>query len=542
MKLRLILFFISLFFSIRFEAQVIYERLYGPGYPSIEHPFELSDTSSVSFANNGSCNELSMTHIDKDGNILLQQELDFSTQNLSVRKIGFDSLMVSYRQGGPETDQFSYFNVLLWTPYESKELLHDSLSFGVWENLTNEFKALLFVPPTISYQLQDTLYARNTITQQFQALPFTEGLIQVLPVHDNLLVVPTSGDIRLLDHQLQEVLIWNNITHPIHYEEAVIIDSFVVGKHLLQPRQLFAINAYDQAVRNVDLTPYLDVIDTIQSRENFLFIKGVRNNQNHVLLFNSQFDLLINETLDVPQTGHNFSYTFYPDRVYAWAAHEIRWYDPNYRVVYPYQDASPIQYVEFSFDSLWIDSFHVFTPEMHLPASVYFTGQVSNFSDDTIRSVVIHYEQFDLFTCFPFYRHMELTGLNILPGEEGLVSFEDISYQVASNVDFFRTYYMHDANHHLEENQGDNEAEVFLLKSSTSHVDEILIYAYPNPFYDEIIGNEGVEKMELFNSSGQLVASGEFIITNVSHLSPGFYFLKAISKFGIQSTVMTKAR
>ena len=52
------------------KAQVIYERTYPDGFPSLKDAIQLSDLSTVSFANNSACYFAGWRHIGPTGNII----------------------------------------------------------------------------------------------------------------------------------------------------------------------------------------------------------------------------------------------------------------------------------------------------------------------------------------------------------------------------------------------------------------------------------------------------------------------------------------
>ncbi|MDQ3016020.1 MAG: hypothetical protein M3R25_04785, partial [Bacteroidota bacterium] len=103
--------------SDQLAAQVVYERTFDPVRPSMEHPIQLSDTSSISFSTYNDCSFGAYIHHDKNGVEIMSESLDNESQhNVRARKIGLDSILFSYRNGAFDFGDQNYFKVSLWTP------------------------------------------------------------------------------------------------------------------------------------------------------------------------------------------------------------------------------------------------------------------------------------------------------------------------------------------------------------------------------------------------------------------------------------------
>jgi hypothetical protein len=88
------------FLTSQINAQVIYERTYPNAFPSLEDAIQLSDFSTVSFANNATCYFAGWRHISPTGSIIKEGGLaGESTHSLKTKHIGVDSILVSCRVG-----------------------------------------------------------------------------------------------------------------------------------------------------------------------------------------------------------------------------------------------------------------------------------------------------------------------------------------------------------------------------------------------------------------------------------------------------------
>ncbi|MDQ3015990.1 MAG: T9SS type A sorting domain-containing protein, partial [Bacteroidota bacterium] len=407
-----------------------------------------------------------------------------------------------------------------------------------WEDYTHINDSYHYVHPLVSYRIEDTLYSNDIETQQIHQKVFQNSIVKLYPVHSNI-IVNTIGESILLDLQLQPLKIWDN-SHPINFSTSISLDSFIVGIHTVDNRLLHVVNAYTEETIDLNLASLLDKIDTLQSREDIVFVQGHLDNQVRVLQYNSKFELLSNSALDSPDENYNFSFTFYPDRVYSWRTAGQSRYKANYRVVSKYPDANPIQYIDIALDSVWIDSIFQGPPEQQSPAKVIFRANISNYSSDTIRSLIIHYEDFEV-QCFNGVYDEDLTNLLILPNSTGQIVFQDDVWQIPV-LSFIRRYYIQHANHHLDADIQNNHFDVVYISSGIAESESSRWTAFPNPFSNAISTNADTEKLILYNSSGQIVATGRSNIEGVAHLPPGTYILKAILKTGIHTIAMIKSQ
>ena len=187
---------------------------------------------------------------------------------------------------------------------------------------------------------------------------------------DHLFVIPYSGSIQILDQQLQVLGTWTNAGHPINVEKSVILDSFLVAPHFIIQDAFHVINVYTQESFDIEGLG-VDIID-MQSRNDILFVSGEDIDGVTVLQFDETFNVLSESPLDLPKPESDFSFTYYPDRVYAWRTDGLSGYQANYRVVYQYANANPVRLIDLSLDSMWVDSIYEWPPEYHSPPNYFF--------------------------------------------------------------------------------------------------------------------------------------------------------------------------
>lgn len=112
----------------------------------MEHPFQLSDTSAISFAIYNDCSFGAYIDHDKNGIEITRESLDYESQhNVRARKIGLDSILFSYRRGAFDFGDQNHFKVSPWTPAGITRLIVNELPFSFWEDHSLVYESYHYV-------------------------------------------------------------------------------------------------------------------------------------------------------------------------------------------------------------------------------------------------------------------------------------------------------------------------------------------------------------------------------------------------------------
>ena len=510
-------------------TQVIYERVFSPVYPSIEHAFQLSDLSTVSFANNSQCNSAAYLHIDKQGVKISSGGISSgSTHSLGVRPIGWDEILVWFREGPDDYDGPNYFKIGLWMHDEFVTLVRDTSLFNIWEDSEIVYEAYLFQNDKIVYRKGDSLYLVQVSTQQLLNKVAIPEFSIVHPFLDYIVVFDYVGKPVVFSIDLDEVAYWNNNQHPVSSYESMALDSFLIGIITQEDATLHVVNGLTEESFDLDLSGYLTHIEDIQVNTDGLFVKGKKDDVDYLVQLNWQFQVFNETVVDLPDIPGPFTYTYYTDRMYAWKADGLSAYRANYRISYQYPDSNPIRFVDISLDTIWVDSIYYWPPEMHLPAKLFLLARVTNHSKETVRSFTLHFESTQTIQCDPGIYYGIIEGLSILPGETEIIPVSTWSWEVAENEPFFRTYFIQHANNHLDSNWVDNYFQFSYLLSAIHPVIEINLSIWPNPFHDYLETSEDFERLRMYNSLGHVVSTGINRLDNLASLVPGTYYVQAL--------------
>ena len=524
----LVIFCILIYNPIVF-TQVIYERIFSPVYPSIEHAFQLSDYSTVSFANNTECDYAAYLHIDKQGVKISSEGISSeSTHSLGVRPIGRDEILVWFREGPNDYNGPNFFKIGLWTSGKLIELVRDTSLFSLWEDRDLIYEAYLLINNKIVYRKGDSLFVVQVSTQQLLNKIAIPEFSVVHPFLDYIVVFDYAAKPVVYSIDLDEVAYWNINQHPVSSYESMALDSFLIGIITQEDATLHVVNGLTEASFDLDLSGYFTHIEEIQVNTDGLFVKGKKGVDDYLLQLNDQFQV-INETIvDLPDLAGTFTYTYHANRMYAWKADGLSAYRANYRISYNYPDANPIRFIDISLDTIWVDSVFYWPPEMHLPAKLFLLFQVTNHSKETIHSFTVHFESTQAIQCDPGIYYGIKEGLSIPPGETEIVPVSTWSWEVAENEPFFRTYFIQHANRHLDDHIIDNHFQFTYLLSSTPPVVENALSIWPNPFHDYLETSKDVKSLRLYNSLGHVVSTGINRLDNLGSLIPGTYYVQAL--------------
>lgn len=276
-----IVFIFVFFVSTQLIGQLIYERTYRNAHPSLKEAFELSDNSTVSFANNTTCYFGAWRHISPSGDIIDEGGLPCeSTHHLRAKQIAPDSFLVSFRTGPIDFDRGNYFRVVLWTPDSMTTLVNDSIGYLFWEdregsNTPIHYEAFLLVDNHVLYQRGDTLFSKSLLTGSIDFMETFFHITHVYPVRDGLMVFSASLPPTYFNSSIEPVNTWLNLSaHHISFNTMVAMDSFIVGIDEEIPTSLHAVNAYTEHTVDVDLSGYFTQIDSIVVRGDILIATG----------------------------------------------------------------------------------------------------------------------------------------------------------------------------------------------------------------------------------------------------------------------------
>ena len=517
------------------RAQVIYERTYTFASNSIEFPVELSDTSTFSFDNENDCNGIIVRHIDQYGNELTDNWFGAEGFSSGYHWIGHDSVLIWVEHGAFDVGPDS-FKVYLWTPEQTEQLLSSGISFDFPSN--RKFGAFLYSPERLVYQKGDTLFSYNLLTSTIEETLLLEGIYSINEFEKDILVISDDDDPLVLNDHLEEITEWDpNWTLPFSIGDALVLDSFLVGTDPLQPLSIKAVNVYDESLQDIDLSAILDIVEEIQVNQYWLFVKGKSNGEEMVVQINGNLEVVDVKTLEIPAVDKEFSYSYYPERVYAWSTDGIAGYKANYRICYPYSEPSPIKYLDIELDTMWMDSVYRYAHQYYI---FYLSGVVKNLSQEVIKTYSLHHEEIPFFCGDGIYGG-SLNDVMAEPNGVDTFSIQVWTYQVGTS--FNRRFFVHHANHHLDSITANNDFLVNHLISSDEQIAGKEVIVFPNPFSDAIYIRDLPEttRLSLFNQTGQLVASDIGQLDNLGFLAPGIYFLQMTDGQSLHTTRVIKA-
>jgi hypothetical protein len=518
------------------RAQVIYERTYPHEFPSIRIPIELSDTSTFSLGTNSECNGIQSRHIDVIGNELPENILYEEGFSSGYHWIGHDSILIWVESGAHDVGPDS-FRVYVWTPNAITKILSFRLPFDL--SPERRYGAYLYTPDRLLYEKWDTLYAKNLYTDVLEDSLVISGILHIIEFEKAILVLSDVQSPLLLDDHLNILYEWDDLSSlPFNIYEAVVLDSFLVGKAGLNPTSIANVNVYDEVQQVIDLSGYFDQIQDIQSNKNTLFVKGIFNGELYVLKLNSEFSVVEISTLDMPELDKEMSFHYCPDRVYACGYDGLANYKANYRMSYKYIEPIPIKYLDIALDSMWVDSVYKYPEEHHLPAKLYFSATIRNLSSETIHAYTLHWEETPVFWCDPGVYPWPVEGRNIEPGEVDTFSFQTWSYAVAQGSTYVEKFFVQHANHHFDDDTTNNSFDLIHIVSSTDNPTPSSITVFPNPFTDVLsttLPSSGA-KLVLYDQVGRIVSKGEDRLSHLGELPVGIYFLQIQSGNAIATT------
>lgn len=527
--------FCLLFLANQVKAQVIYERTYPNGYPSIKNAFELSDSSTVSFANNSTCYFAGWRHISSTGSIIKQGGLaGESTHSLRSRQIGTNSILVSFREGPLDYPGSNYFRVVLWRPDTMTTLVLDSVHYNYWDDKSGvQYDAFLIADNHVLYQRGDTIFSKNLITGQTDFRETFFHITHVYPVLDGLMIFSAGLPPTYFNNQIEEVNTWLNIpNHPISFNDMVAMDSFIIGININMPTSLHAVNAFNENSQDIDLSAYFTLIDSLVVRGDILIASGRNGNMRYALQLDRNFDIINGTPFVAPDTIYPWVFSIYPERLYAWRIDGFSGYGADYRIAYPFLDPTPITYVDLAFEDISVDSVEYWSPpNPGAPVILKLSAYIINKSVDTLHSFTIHYQEEPSQFCDPGVYPSHFKDLNTPPGDTAVVKYSLIVWASEAEVPILRTYYVQHGNHHLDSNRIDNSFNLnYLINSAEEPVLESL-NVYPNPFTDFLRINDVSESAQLFlfDQTGRLVSSGYGQLNNLGYLPTGMYVLQVVN-------------
>lgn len=521
------IFFLSLLLLAgQVSAQVIYERTYPYQYPTIQNPIQFPDYSTFSLGDRSDCGGIGTRHIDAQGNELLDNVLAAEVFCYGYHWLGNDSVLIWAEEGALDAGRDS-FRVYVWTPDSLHKILSIDIRDVPWDQ--SGYGAYLYTPDRLVYKRFETLYSLDLTSGQIEDSLVIADINQVFEFEKSILVVSETDYPVLLNNRLDVIQIWADLSFlPFQIHEALVLDSFLVGRYQLDTLSIGAYNVYTETQQIIDLSADFDRIETIQANKNNLFVKGVSAGNNFVLQLDSTFSKVDFTFLDIPDVDKEFAYSYYPDRVYAWSFDGVANYKANYRICYLYEDANPIHYVDIGWDTIWVDSIRKHPPEWHVPASVFISGVVKNFSADTLHSLTLHLQDIPVFWCddgvYPTYKQ----NLAILPFSTDTINFGAWSYPAGQDLPFQLTFFIQHGNEHLDTNTTDNVFTLHYLISSSSALTPLSFLIYPNPFTDFLRVEDASESthLSLYDQTGRIVASGYSRLDDLEKLPAGMYLLQ----------------
>ncbi len=526
------------------KAQVIYERTYPNAYPSLQEDIQLSDFSTLSFANNSTCYFAGWRHISPTGNIINEGGLaDESTHSLRYTQIAEDSILVSCRVGPLDFNGTNYFKVALWTQGALQTLIIDTLDINFYEDCEwcsqpMHYEAFQFKDNRVLYQRGDTIFSKNVLTGQIEFRETFFYISKVFPVKDGLMVFSFGLPPTYFDSQLMPIKTWLN---PISSFTAAM-DSFLIGVNFGMPNSLHAVNVFNENAQDIDLSLYFSKIDFLVVRGEVLIVVGKNGATNNTVQLDKNFQILAEKPFVYPDDIYSWQLSFYPDRLYAWRTDGLSAYKADYRIAYAYLDPLPITYVDLELSTISVDSVFYWPPDHHLPAHLFLSAFIINHSLDTIHSLTVHHEEAFFVGCDPGVYPRHIKDLLVPPEDTAIVRFTTYSWEVAMNQPFIQTFYVQHGNHHLESDTTNNVFDLIYLSSSTKETTTGSMAAFPNPFKDDISisGLNESTQLRLYDQQGGLVAYGYNRLDDMSKLPVGIYFLQIIAGRSITVKRMVK--
>lgn len=526
-----LLFFLCL--ASQIKAQVIYERTYPDAYPSLRDAIQLSDFSTVSFANNSKCFGAGWKQISSTGSIIQHGGLaGESTHSLKYDQIAEDSILVSCRVGPIDFDGTNYFKVALWTPDSLQTLIIDTVPLNFWEdcewcNHPVHYEAFQYKDNHVLYQRGDTIFSKNVLTGQTEFQETFYYISKVYPVKDGLMVFSLGLTPTYFDSQLLPIKTWLN---PIS-SFMVAMDSFLIGVNSGTPTSLHAVNVFNENAQDIDLSLYFSKIDFLVLRGDVLIVVGKNGATNNTVQLNKNFQILAEKPFVYPDDIYPWQFSFYPDRLYAWRTDGLSAYEADYRIAYAYLDPQPINYVDLELASIVVDSVFYWPPDYHLPANLFLSAYIINHSLDTLHSLTVHHEEAFFVGCDSGLRPSHISGLMVPPGDTAIATFTIYSWEVGMNQPFMQTFYVQHGNYHLDADTSNNAFELIYVSSGTEETAPVSMTAFPNPFTDYISVSELSESMQLrlYDQHSGIVANGYNRLDGLRKLPAGIYFLQIIS-------------
>ena len=515
------------------NAQVIYERTYPDAYPSLRDAIQLSDFSTVSFANNSKCFGAGWKQISSTGSIIKHGGLaGESTHSLKYIQIAEDSILVSCRVGPIDFDGTNYFKVALWTPDSLQTLLMDTVPLNFWEdcewcNHPVHYEAFQYKDNHVLYQRGDTIFSKNVLTGQREFQKTFYHISKVYPVKDGLMVFSLGLPPTCFDSQLMPIKTWLNPTSSF----MVAMDSFLIGVNSGTTTSLHAVNAFNENAQDIDLSLYFSEIDFLVVRGDVLIVVGKNGATNNTVQLDENGQLLAEKPFVYPDDIYPWQLSFYPDRLYAWRTDGLSAYKADYRIAYAYLDPQPITYVDMELASIVVDSVFYWPPDHHLPANLFLSAYIINHSLDTMHSLTVHHEEAFFIGCDSGVYPRHIKELQVPPGDTAIIRFTTYSWEVAMNLPFMQTFYVEHGNYHLDADTSNNAFELIYVSSGTEETAPSSMAAFPNPFTDYITVSEHSESIQLrlYDLHGAMVANGYNRLEGLRKLPAGSYFLQIMA-------------
>lgn len=350
------------------------------------------------------------------------------------------------------------------------------------------------------------------------------GIISIKEFEKAILVFSQTGAPLLIDDHLTEIVKWHDSTSlPFSIHEASVLDSFLVGRSGFTPNAIANINVYNEIKGEVDLSPYLDLVEDVQVNKNQLFVKGILGQEHYVIELDGQFQVVEIHKIDFPDLDFDLTYRYFPDRVYAWGLDGLARYNANYRMSYKYIDPHPVEYIDIALDTMWVDSVVKYAPQYFI---IYIKAKVRNLSSQIVHSVTMHYEEIPIFFCDPGIYGGTFENLSIQPNEADTVALILFTNQVGSS--YKQRFYVHHGNHHLDEQSVNNDYYLVHILSNSTMPLSSSYQVYPNPFSDILrtsIASDGVE-LVLYDQTGRIVSQGNDQLNDLRWLGSGVYYLR----------------
>lgn len=512
------------FLSSPIISQVIYERTYPYGSISVDFPVELSDTSTFSFDNDNMCGGIGVRHIDRYGNELAENWFGAEGFSSGYYWIGHDSVLIWAVEGAWDAGVDS-FRVYIWTPDTTIKIVSRYMAHDAREVIGGAF---LYTSDRLVYRQSDTLFTLNMINGIEEDSLVIPDIYSVIEFEKSILVVSNASYPVLLNDRLEVIGIWADLSFlPFNVNEDLVLDSFLLGIDLLHPLAISTFNIYSESQMNIDLSGYFDQIDEIQSNKNNLFIKGKSAGEDMILQLDSAFSFVDLQPLEIPELDKEMNFQFYPGRVYASGYDGYTTYKANYRVCYPYKNPTPIQYVDISLDTMWVDTLYIFPPEWHVPPSMKGSAVISNLSPDTLKGLTMYFIDIPVFWCNNGVYVSILEGLQILPFESDTITFGTWAHSTSLELPVIRRFFVEHGNNHLDLNFSNNSFVLNYLISGNAELTPFNATVFPNPFTDflQVYDMSETIQMDLYDQTGRMVSGGYGWLDNLGGLPNGVYFL-----------------